>query len=417
MATHSFKIDPSAPWDEPADEPDPNPASEESQQFSGLSEAGVGGYVVSTNSAAATGPAALGPAADQPAANQPTAEAHSQTSASQLGAEATSQTSPVPAITLVGDDVDEVVEQGEDDQPRRFTSGDDREISAESLIIARPKNPIIDRAIPVAIGLGLVMLLTFIFTEGLKVETWRAIVTTIGESQSATLDSFDSLVLAQIDQAEARLSQSLPKPQLMANPYSFLPAKAEGERWQIQVDRRPNLFNILKQYEQRDALGRYQLLHELRLRPHRDYAPIFTKALAEPKFWLKMEAIRGLISIDQPIPVYDLERRMAVVSAQLFRRYLRRLSPKTSQQDRILVRSLIKADLPWLRPSLLPLLKQGLSTVPSSPAQQLDRLFLAAAHYDKSPKVRRLSQNRQKDPAADQAYQKVWYQDLTALMR
>lgn len=413
MATHSFKIDPSAPWEQPAEDQDSAPADEGSQQFSGLGEAGFGGYVVSTDSAAFIGSAA------EASTSQPSIQQTSERPS--LAPTTASQPSQVPAITLVEDE-DETEQEAElsggDLQRRGFSNADDGEISAKSLIIARPKNPIVDRALPVAIGLGLLMLLTFIFTEGLKVETWRSIVTILGEGQPA---EFDSFVAAQIDQTEARVSQSLPKPQLMANPYYFLPVKAKGEEWPILKDRRPNLFEILKTYERRDALGRYQLLRKLRQRPHRGYAPIFTKALGEQKLWLKMEAVRGLISIDQPIPIYDLERRMAVVSPRLFRRYIRRLSPQSSLQDRVLVRSLIKADLPWLRSSLLPLLKFSLggrklgSSMAGIQGRQLDRLYLAGARYDKNPKVRKLSQNRQKDPAADEAYQKVWYLDLSAI--
>lgn len=279
-----------------------------------------------------------------------------------------------------------------------FAAVEDAELSADSLIISRPKNPLIDRVLPGLIYGSFLGLLAFMFTEGLQVPTWQKIVAVFGEGPATGLDTFVTVPAS--DPKTAR--PELPEPELMVNPYYFLPTRSAADRQPVAAGDSGALYATLKRYEQSGGLGRYQLLRALRQKPEKAMVPIFTKALGEKKLWLVMEAVFGLIACGEPVSVFRLERKLESVRPALMARYIKRLSNPPTATERVWLRTMIKADLPWLRPMLLRRLG----------ASPLDRLYRAAAHYDKNAAVRRYSRSLGKDARGVAAYKKVWYLDL-----
>lgn len=290
-------------------------------------------------------------------------------------------------------------EPADDDSHTRFSATDDAELSADSLIIARPKNPVFDRLLPAFIYGSFLGLLAFMFTAGLQIDTWQRVVTLFGEEAAASMDTF---VTAPLSSETEPPRPELPEPELMVNPYYFLPTRTAADRWPVAAGDSAALYPTLRRYDESDGLGRYRLLRELRRTPNRAMAPIFTRALAEKKLWLVMEAVFGLIACGEPVSVFQLERKLESVSPALMARYIKRLSTESSPLQRVWLRTMIKTNLPWLRPMLMRRL----------PKTALDRLYLAAARFDKNAAVRRFSRSLGKDTKGIEAYKKVWYLDL-----
>lgn len=170
-------------------------------------------------------------------------------------------------------------------------------------------------------------------------------------------------------------------PQMVQNPYWILPnelpkhAVSLGRKWSAKEE---EMWRFALDHE--FVYQRYKAVKEMRARRLAGSSELLFKALEQPKFWTRMEAVMALAEFGYPVTVGQVKQAIGRTRSSLVANYMKRFIAKRTPGEAYVLRHALKFVDGRARATILEALAHE---------RESHELYFAAATFDPSPRVRK----------------------------